>query len=54
MARSSDKSAKNTPEDLTDLNARIAAEAAAVTTAEARGIDGTAGLDPVTSRDVPA
>jgi hypothetical protein len=54
MARTSDKTAKSAPEDLTDLNARIAAEAAAATTAEARGLDSSGDLAPVTSRDVPA
>jgi hypothetical protein len=40
-------------ESLTDLNARIAAEAAAATTAEARGLDtGDAGLADVTTNDV--
>jgi hypothetical protein len=53
MARSSDKTATSAPEDLTDLNARIAAEAAAATTAEGRGLDRSAGLGSVTTRDVP-
>lgn len=39
----------DTPEDLTELNERIAKEAAAATTAEARG-DG--GLKGVTTSDV--
>lgn len=40
------------PETLGDLNARIAAEAAAVTTAEARGGAAGGGLVGVTTDDV--
>jgi hypothetical protein len=40
-------------ESLSDLNARIAAEAAAVTTAEARGLDTGDGLADVTTADTP-
>jgi len=44
----------DTAETLTDLNARIAAEAAAVTTAEARGSAPSSGLVDVTTGDTLA
>jgi hypothetical protein len=42
-----------TPEDLSDLNARIAETAAQVTTAEARGLRTGEGLVDVTTADTP-
>lgn len=54
MARSTPPTPDPTPESLDDVNARAAAAGAAVTTAEARGLDQAPGLADVTTDDVVA